>query len=122
MIASRIRGALCFAIGAGFMGIVACESPAGPNAQPPAAAVSVVSGNGQVGQTGQTLSDPLAVRVASSSGVAVKGATVNFSVTAGTATVSPSSATTDSLGIAKTVVTLGASPGTITISAAVVGT
>jgi hypothetical protein len=119
MIASRIRGALCFAIGAG---IVACESPSGPPAQPPAGAVSVVSGNGQVGQTNQTLSDPLAVRVASSTGVAIKGATVNFSVTAGTATVAPAAATTDTLGIAKTVVTLGSSPGTVTISAAVAGT
>ena len=119
MIASRLRGALCFVIA---VGAVACESPSGPPAQPPAAAVSVVSGNGQVGLVGQTLTTPLTVKVASSTGVAVKGAGVVFSVSSGAATVSPGSTTTDSLGQAKTVATLGTSPGTVVVTAAVTGT
>jgi hypothetical protein len=82
----------------------------------------VLSGNGQVGLVGQTLSSPLVVKVASSSGVAVHGATVTFAVTSGAGTVSPTSATTDSSGQAKTQVTLGSSPGTVVVTATVVGT
>jgi hypothetical protein len=67
------------------------------------------------------LSAPLVVRV-TSAGTAVKGATVTFAVVSGSATVSPSSATTDALGQAKSQVTLGSSAGQVTISASVSGT
>src|SRR5215831_2834284 len=105
---SRIRGALCLVAAAI---AAACESPSGPGAAPPAAAVNVVSGNGQVGLVGQTLTTPLTVKVAASNGTAVKGATVAFAVTTGSATVTPTSTTTDSTGQAKTNVTLGSTPG-----------
>src|SRR5262249_8968865 len=97
MIASRLRGALCLVVA---VIAAACES-SGSNSPPPAGAVSVVSGNGQVGLVGQTLAVPLVVKVASSSGVAVPGTTVSFAVTTGAATVSPTSTTTDSAGQAK---------------------
>lgn len=87
-----------------------------------AANIQIVSGNGQVGLVGQTLSAPLIVKVTSSSGAALSGATVTFAVTSGTATVSPASTTTDATGQAKTTVTLGSSPGTVQVSATVNGT
>src|SRR5215831_11782026 len=116
---SRIRGALCLVAAAI---AAACESPAGPGAAPPAAAVNKVSGDGQVGSVGQALSSPLAVKVAASNGAAVKGAAVAFAVTTGSATVNPSSTVTDSTGQAKTNVTLGTTPGTVVITASVTGT
>lgn len=119
MITSRTRGVFSVAIA---VIAVACESPAGPPAAPPPGAVSVVSGNGQVGLVGQALSVPLVVKVASSSGVAVKGAGVVFAVTTGTASVSPASTVTDTAGQAKTSVTLGSTPGTVVITATVTGT
>ncbi len=119
MIASRMRGAVSVAIA---IAAVACESPSGPPSSPPPGAVSVVSGNGQVGLIGQALAVPLVVKVASSSGVAVKGAGVVFAVTTGTANVSPASTVTDSSGQAKTSVTLGSTPGTVVVTASVSGT
>lgn len=119
MTTSRIRGAVFIAIA---LVAVACESPSGPPAAPPAGAVSVVSGNGQVGLVGQALNVPLVVKVASSSGVAVKGAGVVFAVTQGSASVSPASTVTDTAGQAKTSVTLGSTPGNVVVTATVTGT
>ena len=87
-----------------------------------ASQIQIVSGNGQVQLVGQPLVSPLVVKVVNSSGTAVSGATVTFSVASGAATVSPSSATTDASGQAKTQVTLGASPGNVQINATVGGT
>ncbi len=119
MFAPRIRGALSlFSMAA----IAACgggSEPNGPIVTP--SAVSIVSGNGQVGLIGTTLAVPLTVRV-TSSGTAEKGVTVAFAVTSGTATVVPASAVTDSLGQAQTQVSLGSSPGNVSITATVAGT
>jgi hypothetical protein len=71
---------------------------------------------------GQPLSLTLKVKVTTTSGAAVKGAAVAFAVTSGAASVSPASTTTDSSGLAKTSVTLGASPGNVQITATVAGT
>jgi hypothetical protein len=84
-------------------------------------AVDIVSGNGQVQLIGSPLTTPLVVRV-TTNGTVVKGATVTFAVAAGSATVSPSSVVTDATGQAKTQVTLGSSPGQVTITASVSGT
>jgi len=87
-----------------------------------ASQIQIVSGNGQVQLVGQPLVAPLVVKVVNSSGTAVPGATVTFSVTSGAATISPSTATTDASGQAKTQVTLGTAPGNVQISASVSGT
>lgn len=84
-------------------------------------AIDIVSGNGQVQLVGSSLSKPLVVKV-TASGSPVKGATVTFAVTSGSATVNPSSAVTDAAGQASTQVTLGSSPGDVSISASVNGT
>jgi hypothetical protein len=96
--------------------------PTGTNPSTSPAAVAVVSGNGQSGLVGSTLSLPLVVKVSTSTGTAVTGASVAFAVTSGAATVSPSTATTDATGQAKANVTLGSTAGNVTITATVVGT
>lgn len=118
MFAPRVRGAL-------WLGVVVVVAACGGGGSEPTtttpSALDIVSGNGQVGLIGFPLTVPLAVRV-TGSGTPVKGASVLFAVTNGAASVSPTTAITDSLGQAKTVVTLGSSPGTVAISATVVGT
>ncbi|MGH7618189.1 MAG: Ig-like domain-containing protein, partial [Gemmatimonadaceae bacterium] len=81
------------------------------------AALTIVTGNGQSGFVGQTLGAPLVVKVTSAAGTPFKGAVVKFTVTSGTATLSPATATSDSLGEATTTVTLGSLPGNVTITA-----
>ena len=93
-----------------------------PKGNAAAGKIAIVSGNGQVGFVGQTLSTPLSVKVTSSSGTPVPGATVTFTVTSGAASVSPGTTATDATGVAKTNVTLGSSVGTVQINATVNGT
>jgi hypothetical protein len=118
MIAPHYRGALTlFAASVA----TACGSGSSEPRNPPPSAVAIVSGNDQVGLVGQVLSVPLVVKVTANSSP-VTGATVNFAVATGTATLSPSSTTTDAVGQAKTQVTLGSSPGNVTITATVANT
>lgn len=93
-----------------------------PKGNAAASHIQIVSGNGQVGLVGQTLSAPLTVKVTSSTGAPLAGVTVTFTVTSGAASVAPGTATTDVNGQAKTTVTLGSSPGSVQINATVNGT
>ncbi|HEV8497302.1 MAG TPA: hypothetical protein VGQ56_10590 [Gemmatimonadaceae bacterium] len=120
MHAARIRGALSL-VALAVAAACGSSEPSGPNASSPSAIVRV-SGNGQVGLVGTSLSLPLIVKVTGTSGAPIKGATVTFAVTAGAATLSPTTATTDSSGQAKTQVTLGSAAGDVTITATVAGT
>ncbi len=95
-------------------------SPNNRSATP--AVLSIISGNGQTGLVGSTLSIPLTVRVVSASGASVSNAVVAFSVSQGAATVSPTSVTTDTSGMASTIVTLGPTAGDVKITATVQGT
>jgi len=118
MLAPRFRGALSvFAVAV----LSACgSSDTGPNSKTPTA-VAIVSGNNQSQIVGAALSSPLVVKV-TANGTAVSGVSVTFAVTSGSASVNPASTTTDANGQAKTQVTLGSSPGTVTITATVAGT
>ncbi len=120
MIAPRIRGALSFAV---LLAVAACggggTEPGGNKPTP--SAIAIVSGNNQVGSVGAALSLPLVVQV-SSNGTPLSGVTVNFAVTTGTASVSPTSTTTDASGQARASVTLGTSAGSVVVTATVVGT
>jgi hypothetical protein len=87
-----------------------------------ASKLAVVSGDGQTGLVGFTLATPLVVRVSTAGNGAVAGARVNFQVTAGSATVAPTSATTDAAGMAQTQLTLGATAGNVVVTASVEGT
>src|SRR5579862_4787817 len=84
-----------------------------------AANISAFSGSAQIGFAGSALAQPLVVQVTASDGTAVSGTIVDFTVQSGTATVNPGSATTDATGKAQTVVTAGASTGTVVIVATV---
>jgi hypothetical protein len=79
--------------------------------------LTVNSGNGQTGATGQQLPLPLVVRIADASGNAVAGVAVAFAVTAGGGTLSAGSVVTNSLGLAQTTWTLGPAVGTNTVVA-----
>jgi hypothetical protein len=72
--------------------------------------VNKVSGDNQTGSVGTTLPDPLVVRVEDPDGNPLSGVTVNFAVTSGGGSVSPTSAVTNSSGQASTVLTLGSIP------------
>jgi len=85
------------------------------------AALTVVSGNNQTAAAGSALADALTVKVTDQYGNPVPGITVNFSVTAGAASLSSGTATTASDGKTQVNVTLGTAPGTVTISASVTG-
>ncbi|AFZ02039.1 N,N-dimethylformamidase beta subunit family domain-containing protein [Calothrix sp. PCC 6303] len=73
--------------------------------------ITKVSGDNQTGATGSTLPNPLVVEVKDSGGNPQSGVTVNFAVTGGGGSVSPTSAVTNASGQASTTLTLGASPG-----------
>lgn len=76
-----------------------------------------VSGDGQTAVTNQPFSAPLVVRALDDRGQPIAGLGVSFAVISGSATVSPTSATTDSQGQASVNVTAGATAGAITIRA-----
>ncbi len=80
-----------------------------------------VSGDGQEGTVGEPLAKPFVVSVLDQNGSAFAGAVVSFSVTAGGGTLSSTTATTDANGRAKSTLTLGADPGTNTVTATVEG-
>jgi PKD repeat protein len=71
--------------------------------------IRVVTGNGQSGQVGETLSDPVVVEVTDAAGEPLKDATVEFEFTSAGAgaEILPSSATTDEEGLARAHLRLG---------------
>lgn len=84
--------------------------------------ITKVSGDNQTGTVGTALPNPLVVQVNNSTGNPQSGVTVNFAVTAGGGSVSPTSAVTNSQGQASTTLTLGATAGqTNTVSATASG-
>ena len=100
----------------------ACGGSTEPATGTGASQIQIVSGNGQVQLVGQALPSPLVVKVVNGSGSPLPGATVTFSVASGAASVSPTTATTDAAGLAKTTVTLGSAAGNVQINASVNGT
>ncbi len=80
-----------------------------------------VSGNNQSAPTGTPLGNSLVVRVTDRFGNAVEGHLVNFAVTPGDGSVSPTSVATDANGEAATQWTLGVAGGTQTAQATAAG-
>jgi hypothetical protein len=97
----------------------ACSDSTSPTPTP--AAIAAVSGAGQTGTVGSTLASPLVFEVTSASDAPVAGVTVAFSVTSGSATLSPASAVTGTDGTASTQLTLGSAAGTVEVTATVQG-
>jgi hypothetical protein len=96
---------------------LACKDSGSPSVTPNT--LVRVSGDTQSTITGNTLTSPLTVRVRGSDGQPFEGATVTWTVTAGTATPGSPTALSDASGLASTTLTLGAAPGAITVQAAV---
>ena len=60
--------------------------------------LSILSGNGQPGNAGQSTLSDMRVRLTSPTGTPITGATINFSVTTGSGTLTNPSGITDSVG------------------------
>jgi hypothetical protein len=100
--------------------VAACSDySSSPSTNP--AAIAVVSGSGQSASVGTTLTSPIVFEVTTASDAPVSGVTVLFAVTSGSATLAPTTAVTDVNGIASTQVTLGATAGSIEVTATVQG-
>jgi hypothetical protein len=85
------------------------------------ATVQIESGNNQTGTVGQTLGDPLRVRVVDAVGSPVSGVAVSWAPASGGGSANPTSSQTNSSGIASTTWTLGPSLGSQTLAASVSG-
>ena len=86
-----------------------------------AAALSIAGGNNQTGTVGHALSQKLTVKLVGTDNNPFAGATVTFAVTSGSATVAPAAQQTANDGTASAVVTLGAAPGPVVVTATVAG-
>ena len=93
------------------------RSMTGPTLVGTADSLQVASGNNQSGVVSTPLSTPLTVQVRTSTGVAVVGTSVTFSVATGGGSVSPAVVSTDATGRAQTTWTLGATTGQQTVTA-----
>jgi uncharacterized protein with beta-barrel porin domain len=78
--------------------------------------LTLVSGNAQTGAPGSTLPAPLVVH-AQDNGADAAGINILWSVVSGSGSVAPPTTATNTNGLAQATVTLGATPGTITIRA-----
>lgn len=81
------------------------------------AQLQVAGGSGQQAAVSTALPLPLTVVAVDAQGAPVSGASVQFAVSQGGGSVSPSSATTDAQGRASTTWTLGATPGAHAVTA-----
>lgn len=81
--------------------LAACDGPSDPASRRPAEVVPV-SGSGQVGRVGETLTQPLVVRVVDRNGRPVLRAPVTFAVRSGQGAVDSANVATDADGVART--------------------
>jgi plastocyanin len=83
-----------------------------------AAFLALISGDNQTGAPNAVLNaPPLTVKATDQFGNAVSGESVSWAVTGGTASVNPTTGNTGANGQAQTVLTLGATPGPVTVTA-----
>jgi len=80
-------------------------------------ALAIVSGNGQTGNLNAALAQPLVVRVSGDGGASFPGATVNWAVSAGSATLGSATSQTDTGGRASITVTMGSAAGAVSVTA-----
>lgn len=100
---------------------VTCKDSSAPAPNVAPQRLAAVGGDGQMALTGDSLPNRLVARVTGSDGQPFDNATVTWTVTSGAATVGSPTATSDSLGFAATTVTLGDTPGVVSVQASVVG-
>ena len=70
-------------------------------------ALVIISGDGQEGNAGEPLADPLVVRAEDSGGTPIEGLSVTFTTASPGASADPETAETDAAGLARTSWTLG---------------
>ncbi len=87
-----------------------------PNVPTPSALIRV-TGDGQSASVGAILSTALIVKVVDAGGTGIPNVPVQWSVTGGDGRVSSPTTTTDPLGLTLVTLTLGSTPGRITVSA-----
>ncbi len=80
-----------------------------------------LGGDEQQGPSGSPLDEPFVVSLLDQVGSPYAGATVTFAVTAGDGTLSAATATTDARGRASSTLTLGRTPGPVTVEVTVAG-
>ena len=83
--------------------------------------LTLVAGDGQSGPTNGEAADPIAFVLQDQSGNPISGEVVSFSVSSGSGTVNPTSATTDSTGRVVTRLRFGPTPGAVTVQASAFG-
>ncbi len=88
---------------------------------PPATQLLAFAGGGQIDTVGQLLTTPLEVQARAADGLGVGGVSVRFRALTGGGSVTDSLLVTDSVGHARTTVTLGGLTGGQTFEAAVAG-
>jgi hypothetical protein len=115
----EFRCAARYAVFAASAALLAACGKSSTDATRSPANITIVTGSGQSGFTGLTLSQPLVVQVTAADGTPVAGQIVDFTVASGQATLNPTSATTDANGKAQTQVTLGSSAGPVEVAATV---
>ena len=103
---------------AGSPALFTATAPSMPTAVGPATNLVLVSGNGQSGMVGQPLTSPFTVKVTDANGANVSGTAVTFSLMSGGGTLSATTVTTDSNGLASSTLTLGSIAGPNTVTAA----
>jgi adhesin/invasin len=86
-----------------------------------ASGVSIVAGDGQTGPVSTELPQDLVVQVRDASGNAVPSVAVTWVIGVGGGSITPATSVTDATGRASAAWTLGASPGSNTVSAVVSG-
>jgi alpha-tubulin suppressor-like RCC1 family protein len=86
-----------------------------------ASALLMVTGDAQNGTVSTQLAADFVVRVNDQTGNPLPGITVNWAVTAGGGSITPTSDVTDGSGLSQSRLTLGASPGVNTATASVTG-
>jgi hypothetical protein len=100
----------------------ACGSDSkGPEKAGPPATLTALSGSGQEGESGETLTDALVVKAVDAQGRPVPRALVMFAVTSGGGTLTAALDTTDAEGVASTRWTMGGALGAAQVTARVTG-
>jgi len=83
--------------------------------------ITITSGNGQVGETGLPLNQPLVATVYDSDSNPIEGIPVTFEITAGGGSLSVTTTTSGANGRVSTELTLGSSPGSNTAAVTIDG-
>ncbi len=111
---THVRFSVACLLGLTITSLTACgggEGGGDVGPPPTPASIAVMSGNGQSGEAGSPLAQPIIVRVTSSSGAAVEAAAVTFAAGSTSGSVAAGQATTDADGRASTAWTVGTEVG-----------